>query len=223
MRTAHDNVKLVFVTFDDDEQGKAEQSKRQTVRLTADLGLTHSVLFAWDVPAQLRSSYLGRADLGVMLRTGALEAKLREPAALAGAIGGGLPLVMTSGSAGSGIVEEYGLGHTVPAGDVSAVAQTLAKCLQVPRSEYRDQFEEARGALAWSKVITPLTELCERPHLALDQPRYLFLDIREMVSPPPEPTALVALPVKAWETLSDRGPRATLREVFRYIQWKVGM
>jgi glycosyltransferase involved in cell wall biosynthesis len=223
MRATHDNVKLVFATFDDDEQGKAQESKNQTARLTAELGLTRLVLFAWDVPAHLRSSYLGRADLGVVLRTDALEAKLREPAGVAGAIGAGLPLVMTSGSAGSGIVEKYGLGHTVPAGGVSTLAQTLAECLQVSRSEYREQFEEAQGALAWSQVISPLIELCQRHRFALEQQRNLFLDIREMVSPPPEATALAALPVKAWEMLSGQGPRATIREVSRYIRWKVGM
>ena len=223
MRTTHDNVKLVFATFDDDEQGKAQESKKQTAWLAAELGLTDSVLFMWDVPAQLRSSYLDRADLGVVLRIDALEARLREPVALAGAIGAGLPLVMTSGCAGSGIVEEFNLGYTVPAGDVSTLAQTLAKCLRVSRSEYRGQFEEARRALAWSQVITPLAELCQRPSFALDQQRNLVLDIREMVSPPPQPTALVALPVKAWETLSGRGLGATIHEVSRYIRWKVGM
>ena len=120
-------------------------------------------------------------------------------------------------------MQHYGLGHTVPTGDIAALAQAIGECLQTPRSETRERFKEAEKALDWAQTITPLAELCHRPRFALERERSLFLDMDDMLCPPPAATALADLPVKAWETLRGRGLKATFREASQYFRWKVGV
>jgi len=223
VRDSHNGVKLLFSTVEGSGQGRGQEAVRQAMRLTAELGLAPTILFVQELPATLQDSYLAEADLGLVLRKDALEGTLREPPALAASIAAGLPLIITRGSAGSGLVQHYGLGRTVPAGDVAALAQTIGETLQPPRSVARDRFKEAEKALDWAQTITPLAELCQRPRFALERERCLFLNMDDMLCPPPTPTALADLPAKAWQVLRGRGFSATVHEASQYIRWKVGL
>jgi glycosyltransferase involved in cell wall biosynthesis len=223
LRASDDSLKLIFSTSEDDDRDQVQRAVEQAMRLTAELGLTHAVLFVHDIPPTLQDSYLAEADVGLLLRTHALEASLREPAALAAAVEAGLPLVITDGSAGSSLVRRHGLGDAVPAGDVSALAQAIDKCLETPQSETREGFVEARKALDWAQTIAPLAELCHRPLFALDRECTCLLDMDDMLCLPPAPTAIGDLPAKAWQTLRGRGLKATFREASQYFRWKVGL
>jgi len=223
VRASHNGVKLLFATFEGSRQGRVQEAVRQAMRLTAELGLASAVLFIQELPATSQDSYLAQADLGLVLRKDALEGRLREPTVLAASIAAGLPLIITRGSAGSGLLRHYGLGYTVPAGDIPALAQTISECLRTPRSATRDRFKEAEKAQDWAQTITPLAELCQRPHFALERERTLFLDMDDMLCPAPAPTALADLPAKAWQVLRGRGFSAIVHEASQYIRWKVGL
>jgi glycosyltransferase involved in cell wall biosynthesis len=223
VRATYNDVKLLYSTFEGNSQGRGQDAMRQAMRLTAELGLAHAVLLVQELPAAFQGSYLAEADLGLLLRKDALEGTLREPTALAASIAAGLPLITTRGSAGSGLVRRFGLGHSVPAGDIPALAQTISECLRTPRSATRDRFKEAEKALDWAQTITPLAELCTRPRFALEQECSLFLDMKDMLCPPPAPTAVADLPAKAWQVLRGRGFSATVHEASQYIRWKVGL
>lgn len=221
LRGKGEDVNLLFTSFDGEKQD--EECVTAAVRLAARLGLQGSVLFAQDRAIDLRSSYLAGADLALMLGTDTLEAKLQEPAGLAACIGAGLPIVITAGRSGSSQVQQYGLGETVPAGDVTALVQTLARCLQTPRTAYEERFDMARRARAWPVALEPLARLCRQPGFALEREASPLLHLDRLLPAVPEPTSLRDLPAKTWQTFSRLGVRSTVGEAVKYIRWKAGI
>jgi len=217
-RQAHPRARLVFAAFDDEPQD--DERWTAAVDLATGLGLARVVLFERDVPARLRSGYLAEAELAVALSSDGVGALLHEPVGLAACIGAGLPMLVTAGCAGSGRVERYGLGRAVAPGDASALAQALDECLQVPRATYRHRFEAAAAALAWPQVIAPLTRFCAQPRYAADRQVTVFLFRAGQLSAP-LPTPFWALPARAWRFLTQKGWRATAREIVQYVRWKL--
>jgi glycosyltransferase involved in cell wall biosynthesis len=220
LRRKEKGVKLIFTAFDGEKQD--EESITAAVRLVAKLSLQRSVLFARQVATDLRSSYLADADLALMLGTDTLEAKLHEPAGLTACIGAGLPMVITAGCSGSSQVQRYGLGETVPAGDVAALAGTLGRILQTQRTEYEERFEKARRARAWPVTMEPLAALCQQQRFALEREASPLLHIDMLLPEMPEATSLRDLPTKTWQTFSRLGVRSTIRKVVNYVRWKTG-
>jgi glycosyltransferase involved in cell wall biosynthesis len=215
LRSLRGDVKLVFAAFDDQEHDAARLHSAS--RLASELGLSAAVIFDERVPAHKRGGYLAEADLGLVLGTDSLEAQLHEPVELSACIGAGLPLVVVSGHAGSGLVQRYGLGETVPACDVGAVSRVLAEGIQVPRDTYRARFAAAQEELSWSRAMKPLVRFCQQPRYA---PDWLVESLFPQALTP-EPTSLWLLPGKARQMLRQRGLADTAREVQQYIRWKM--
>ncbi len=220
LRPTHNNLKLIFAAFGDEPHDQKNQ--KLAIQLTIELELTRSVFFEQQISPSVHKSYLSEADLAIKLSTDSLEAQLHEPAELSMCIGAEVPLILTSGGASSGLVQRYELGRTVPSEDVETLAKTIINCLQTPREVYREHFEKAHAALAWSQVITPIAEFCQEPHYALDRQVNAFL-YQKHVLPPPSPTPLWALPAKAWRMLTRKGLRSTIGEVLQYVRWKMGV
>jgi hypothetical protein len=110
----------------------------------------------------------------------------------------------------------------VPATDVATLVETIIECLGTARSTYVDRFGAAREALAWSKTIRPLTELCQDPRFAVKQEACALLHPEMLLPPLPEPSSLWDLPGKTWQTLSELGVRSTAREAVKYLRWRMG-
>jgi hypothetical protein len=215
-----DNLKLLFAAFG--EQEEDAETLQSAMQLVKDLGLTEAVRFERQIPCHLRDGYLSEADLAVALGKQMLEAQLSGPVALSACIGAGLPIILTERQAGSELVRHRALGQVVSACDIEAAAGAMSACLQCTRDAYSGAFAKARQALAWSQVMTPLTDFCHRPHIALDRLVGEFL-LCEAPTPPPAGGALQALLLKAWRLHRQQGLWATISEVRKYLRWKVGV
>jgi hypothetical protein len=214
LKSVRSDVKLVFAAFDDQEND--EPSLRAVTQLASELDLKAAVIFDEQVPAHRRTGYLAEADLGLALGTDTLEARLHEPVELSACIGAALPIVVTAGHAGSGLVQRYGLGQTVPVCDVELLSKVLGECIQVPRDAYRDRFAAAQEALSWPRTTEPLVRFCQQPRYA---PDWLVESLFPQ-SLAPKPTPLWELPTKAWRMLRQRGLGEMVGEVQQYIRWK---
>ncbi len=71
-------------------------------------------------------------------------------------------------------------------------------------------------------ISEPLIRFCRQPHLDPEREIDLVLGPNALPEPPP-PTPARQLPLKAWQTLSRRGVRATAGEVAHYLRWKLGV
>ena len=220
LQSSHDDVKLLFATFKDQEHGR--EKWRSVMQLVMDLDLQEKVLFEDQLPRRLRDGYLCEADVGVALGTRTLEAQLALPLAASACVGAGLPLVITRGQAGSRLVERHAIGKAVPAQDVEAVLSALSTCLARPRAAYAEAFAEAQQALTWPQVSKELTDFCQQPRHALDRLVEEFL-FAEDLAPTGTRTPLRALPRKAWRLYQQEGWDGTIREIRRYVRWKVGV
>lgn len=220
LQSSHDDVKLLFATFEDQEHGR--EKWRSMMQLVMDLELQEKVLFEDQISRRLRDGYLCEADVGVTLGTRTLEAQLALPLAVSECIRAGLPLVITRGQAGSRLVERHAIGKAVPAQDVEAVLRALSTCLARPRAAYAEAFAEAQQALTWPQVSKELTDFCQQPRHALDRlvEEFLFAEDR---APSRMGTPVWALPRKAWRLYRQEGWGGTIREVRRYVRWKVGV
>ncbi len=81
-----------------------------------------------------------------------------------------LPVVATGGDSFGDIIDEYGVGLTVPPGDVDALEEALFLLLDDP--DFAQSCRDASARLAddyrWTKVLQPLVEFCRAPHRAPD-------------------------------------------------------
>ena len=81
-----------------------------------------------------------------------------------------LPIVATGGDTFGDLIEEHGLGRSVPAEDIEALAAALEEMLYDESAA-----DAARSAVAafaerfrWSQVLAPLVEFCRHPRRAAD-------------------------------------------------------
>ncbi|MBN1658372.1 MAG: glycosyltransferase family 2 protein [Anaerolineae bacterium] len=68
----------------------------------------------------------------------------------------------------------------------------------------------------------PLAAFCRRPTMAPGREIEVGLGPAALQPPPPPPTPLSMLPAKAWQMWRQHGTGDTLREVGRFLRWKVG-
>jgi glycosyltransferase involved in cell wall biosynthesis len=177
-------------------QGRAEA-------LAETLGLLGSNVFfnrGW-VPYDERGSYLLEADVGVSAHPDELEARFAYRTRLLDCIWAGLPIVATEGDSLAELVERYGLGRVVPAGDEAGYAAALESVLQEEREQFGAQFGAARSGLEWPRAVERLARLLEAATAERRRPR----------APATRASSYSALRVRV--ALANRGPIGLGRRV----------
>jgi glycosyltransferase involved in cell wall biosynthesis len=178
----------------------------ETMRLSDELGLTGQHVFfneTW-VPFEERARFLLDADVGVSTHLHHVETEFSFRTRILDYFWAQLPVVCTGGDALGALIDEHGLGITVPPNDVEALERALESLLtdDAFAARCRSNIEKVSPALEWGSVLRPLLEFCRAPRRAPD-----LVD----------PDRLIHLGITA--TLPRRhGWRADLQLVLRYLR-----
>ncbi|MBI5033451.1 MAG: glycosyltransferase family 4 protein [Chloroflexi bacterium] len=146
----------------------------KAIQLSKELGLYGKHIFFGDwTPYEDRADYLLEADLSIVAHTEHLETHFSFRTRILDCIWARLPLVVTSGDLMSDWVVSYNLGQVVSPLNVPAMSEAIIKVLSAGRQAFNASFENARNALVWDQVISPLLTFCLRPNPAPDKKHYL--------------------------------------------------
>jgi hypothetical protein len=144
----------------------------ETRRLSDELGLTDTNVFfneGW-VAYEDRQNFLLEADLGVSTHLDHVETEFSFRTRILDYLWASLPVVATGGDSFGDVIDEHGVGLTVPPGDVDALEEALFRLLD--DDELAASCREASARLAedyrWSRVLQPLIEFCRNPRRAPD-------------------------------------------------------
>jgi glycosyltransferase involved in cell wall biosynthesis len=145
---------------------------RQAVDLAIELGVEgREVVFndTW-VPYDRRGAYLAEADAGVSTHHVHVETTFSFRTRILDYLWAGLPMVVTEGDGFAELVEAEQWGLVVPANDLDALADALARVLaDTPEvAEWRANVSSARERFAWAMVLQPLLDAVARPRHAAD-------------------------------------------------------
>ncbi|HEY3673524.1 MAG TPA: glycosyltransferase [Acidimicrobiia bacterium] len=143
-----------------------------TRRLADQLGLTDTHVFfneGW-VEYDDRQNYLLEADVGVSTHLDHVETEFSFRTRILDYFWAALPVVATAGDSLATLIEERGVGLTVPAGDVDALEEALFDLLSDDdrNAECRRNSAEVAETFRWSKALAPLVEFCRDPRRAPD-------------------------------------------------------
>ena len=188
--------------------------------LAAELDLvgTH-VFFNEDwVAYEERADYLLDADIGVSCHFLHVETEFSFRTRILDYLWAGLPIVATEGDGFAELIDAEGLGRTVPAEDVDALADALERLLVDPveRDDARAAVERVATSYTWPVVLAPLVEFCRAPRRAADTARWREVGVADGI---PEAVAprrvgrLLADTHSAWRHLRAGGPRQVLAKV----------
>jgi len=172
----HPDIRLFFMgTQHPNSFVSGMKMPEQAVQLSRDLGLIDQYVFfgKW-VPYHERTNYLLEANLGVVSYLDHIETRFSFRTRVLDCIWTGLPLVLTSGDTLADLVEAARVGRCVPAGDTLALANSIETMLYCENDQILpDQWDQLRLQFVWEKVVIPLAEFCQNPHLAPDKGIYL--------------------------------------------------
>ncbi|HVF13753.1 MAG TPA: glycosyltransferase, partial [Acidimicrobiales bacterium] len=166
-------------------------------RLSDSLGLTGTHVFfneGW-VDYDDRQNYLLDAHIGVSTHLDHVEAALSFRTRILDYLWASLPVVATRGDSLAGVIDQRGLGITVPPDDVDALVEALSTLLvdDGRRASCSANAAALVPELVWSRALAPLVEFCRNPRRAPD------LTDRDMVAGMRHD--LVAVP-KRWRGLA---------------------
>ncbi len=174
VRERRPEVKALFlgVRHPNPHIGAMEMAVRARA-LADELALTASGAFFVDwVPYAERQNYLLESDVGVSLHQPGIEAQFAFRTRVLDYLWCGLPMVLSRGDDLALRVEREGLGVTVPAGDVDAVAAAIVQLIDDPDRQNREpRFAALREELSWTRVIEPVARFCAAPRFAPDKAR----------------------------------------------------
>jgi hypothetical protein len=185
------SVKLFFMGTAHPHPGVPEMPIIEKSRtLARDLGVLDAHVFFNDswVDYSDRQNYLLEADLGVSTHRSHIETTFSFRTRILDYLWASLPMVVTEGDHFADVVQQRGLGITVPAGDVDALVAALESALFDPqvRVAASDAFPAVRKDYEWSEVLAPLmahVELLQKGELTPRAPR----DVRYSPSRPRPP------------------------------------
>jgi glycosyltransferase involved in cell wall biosynthesis len=144
----------------------------RTRALADELGLTDTHVFFNDgwVEYEDRQNYLLEADLGVSTHLDHVETEFSFRTRILDYLWARLPVVATGGDSFAELIDDRGLGATVPAEDVDALEAALFSLLSDPAriAACRKAAAELADDYRWSKVLQPLVEFCRAPRRAPD-------------------------------------------------------
>lgn len=172
----HPEVKLYFLGTKHPHPGVPEMKIVSDSRaLASELGVADTNVFfnsSW-VEYKDRGNYLAEADLGVSTHHSHIETTFSFRTRILDYLWASLPMVVTEGDHFAQLVEDRGLGRTVPAGDADALANAIEDLLYG-----RGQLVKAKKAIAtvrpeyeWGAVFAPLVEFVAEAHYASDRVR----------------------------------------------------
>ncbi len=167
------DVRLLFLGGKHPNPGvPAMRMAVQSRALADELGLTAKHVFfneGW-VPYDERGGYLLEADVGVSTHLDHVETAFSFRTRILDYLWAGLPVVATSGDVFADVIDNRGIGATVPPGDVDALAAALLRLLE--DDALRSRVAAASKALAqeyrWDRALRPLLAFCRDPHRAPD-------------------------------------------------------
>lgn len=136
------------------------------------LGLTDKVVFfneGW-VNYGDRQDYLLDADAGVSTHFQHLETTFSFRTRVLDYLWAGLPLVLTRGDTFADLVDDEGLGVTVPECDVDALVAALDLVLydDAARERFAANVARVRPQFTWTTALRPLRGFCSAPRRAAD-------------------------------------------------------
>ncbi|WP_124344700.1 glycosyltransferase, partial [Cellulomonas algicola] len=144
--------------------------------LAEELGLvgTH-VFFNEDwVRYEDRADYLLDADVGASCHFLHVETEFSFRTRILDYLWAGLPIVATEGDGFAELIDAEGIGRTVPAEDVDALADALETMLvdTAAAADVRAAVERVARSFTWPVVLEPLVEFCRAPRRAADAARW---------------------------------------------------
>jgi hypothetical protein len=166
-------VRLFFLGLKHPNPHVPEMRMAVAARALAErLGITGTHVFFnedW-VAYDDRQNFLLEADVGVSTHLDHVETAFSFRTRILDYLWCSLPIVTTRGDALAALVEAEGLGRTVPAGDVAALAEALRVLLTDPAEAARCRAAVAEVAprYRWAVVLQPLVEFCRSPRRAPD-------------------------------------------------------
>jgi glycosyltransferase involved in cell wall biosynthesis len=170
----HPDVKLFFLGSAHPNPDVPEMRMAAAAyRLAEELGLLHKHVFfnpGW-VEYERRADYLLEADLGVSTHFEHIETEFSYRTRILDYLWASLPIVATEGDSLSRLVNEHGLGLTVPAEDVGALAEAIIK-LRGDRSLYetcKAGVEALAPDMTWERALAPVIDFARRPRRAADR------------------------------------------------------
>lgn len=169
-------------------------------QLASELDLLGTHVFFNDgwVPYEERQNYFLDADVGVTTHLDHVETEFSFRTRVLDYLWTSLPVVSTAGDTLADLIEQRGLGLTVPAEDVDALEEALYRLLTddelaaACRANAADVADEFR----WSRVLEPLLEFCRRAERAPDS-----FDLAPVLSEHLHQSATVAAAVGLTEKL----------------------
>jgi glycosyltransferase involved in cell wall biosynthesis len=166
-------VRLLFLGMRHPNPGIPEMRMAvETQRLAEELGLVDEHVFfnrTW-VDFDDRQNYLLDADVGVSTHLDHIETEFSFRTRILDYLWAGLPIVATDGDSFAEVILREDLGLVVPAGDVEALEDALARLLGDRELAEACQLNILRviPAMRWESVLEPLVEFCAAPSRAPD-------------------------------------------------------
>jgi GT2 family glycosyltransferase/glycosyltransferase involved in cell wall biosynthesis len=167
------NVRLYFLGTKHPNPDVPEMRVSWEARQAAiDLGVLGTHVFFNDgwVPYEDRQNHLLDADVGVTTHLDHVETEFSFRTRVLDYFWTSLPVVTTAGDPLAALVEERGLGLTVPAEDAEALEDALFRMLTDDQfiAECRKNVDEVADEYRWSRVLQPLAEFCRHAERAPD-------------------------------------------------------
>ncbi len=189
----HPDVRLYFMGLRHPNPGVPEMRIAwETQQLAERLGLVgrHVFFNAGWVPYAERADHLLDADVGVSTHFDHVETEFSFRTRILDYLWTGLPIVGTRGDSFGDILDDEGIGRSVPAEDVGALELALEEMLYDEEAAAAARANVARYAeqFQWSRVLQPLMDFAAAPHRAADHVLAPVLDEVEPPGPPGAPT-----------------------------------
>jgi glycosyltransferase involved in cell wall biosynthesis len=167
------DVKLFFMASQHPVLRDAHSIAAQAIELSRDLGLyDRTVIFNRDwIPYDERANYLLEADVGVTTHVDHLETYFSFRTRVLDFLWAGLPILTSRGDAFGELVDQCGLGLSVPTSDVGALTQAILDLAAnaTLRQACRDNVRQVANDFQWQVVARPLVEFCRAPYRAADR------------------------------------------------------
>lgn len=190
--------------------------------LSDGLGLTDVHVFfneGW-VPYERRAAYLLDAQVGVSTHLAHVETHFSFRTRVLDYLWAGLPMVLTEGDALSEEIARLGLGIAVPPCDPRAIADALAKLIEMPPD--RAAIVAYAERYRWDRVVAPLRTWCRSPWRAADlQAEESQVRPAEASLVRPAPTVALTRPPEQPAGRRTRSPR-TLVNLVRRVSRRLG-